>query len=154
MHRSIVFALSLGATTLAAQEAPLVGAWQLSFPSGMRVENGVQSLTMATGVLTLRTKGDSLVGELITDPPPGSSPRPPLQLAAKAGAGDAVFLSRSKAKVNIHGGEREITMLSTWRLRAKGDSLTGTVERELEGLDAGIQGANPVTGVRRKGKVG
>jgi hypothetical protein len=72
-------------------------------------------------------------------------------MAAKVSEGGTVFTSRSKAKVNIHGGEREVTMLSTWRLRARGDSLTGTVEREIEGLDAGIQGANPVSGIRRKG---
>lgn len=151
MRRSVVLALSLCTTALSAQQPPLVGAWQLSFPSGMRVENGVQSLTMATGVLTVTVKGDSLVGELVTDPSPGSSPRPPGHLAAKAIGGYAVFISRSKATVNIHGGEREVTMLSTWRLRARGDSLTGTVEREIEGFDAGIQGEHPVTGTRRKG---
>lgn len=150
MNRSIFVALSLCSSALSAQQ-PLVGAWQVSFPSGMRVENGVQTLIMATGVLTFATSGDSLIGELVTDRSPEVTPRPPVHLAAKAGPGQLVFHSRSPAKINVHGGERPMTALSTWRLAAKGDSLTGTVEREIEGLDAGIQGANPVTGTRRKG---
>jgi hypothetical protein len=151
MTRAIVCLLALCSSSLPAQQQPLVGVWQISFPAGARIENGTPTPIMATGVLTVEAKDDSLVADLVTDPSPDLPARPPVRLVAKAGTGDAVFISRSKATIRTNDSAREATVVSTWTIGAKGDTLGGTVERKLEGFDAGSQGPQPVTGTRRKG---
>lgn len=151
MTRAIVCILVLCSSALPAQQQPLVGVWQVSFPVGARIQNGTPTPIMATGVLTVEAKGDSLVADLVTDPSPDLPARPPIRLAARAGTGDAVFISRSKATIRANESEREATVMSTWTIGAKGDTLAGTVERKLEGFDAGNQAPQPVAGTRRKG---
>ena len=55
--------------------------------------------------------------------------------------------------MNQNGSESTVIVVSTWKLAVRGDSLVGTVARELEGYDTG--GANPpaepVKGSRKKG---
>lgn len=150
MTRTFVVVLTLCSSALQAQQQPLVGAWQISYPAGLRIENGAPTPIMATGWLTIEAKGDSLIAELVTDPSPDLPVRPPARLAAKASAGDATFISRTTATLNINGAEREATAVGTWMLGARGDTLSGTVERMLEGHELGTQGPKPVTGTRRK----
>ncbi len=152
MTRPIVLLLALAGSTLQGQHQPLVGVWRISFPAGMRVENGVPTPIIGSGTLTIEAKGDSLIGDLVADSLPGRPARPPAHLAAAAGSGQIVFNSRTKAMVNINGDLREVTALSDWTLQAKGDSLSGTLRRRLEGFDDGNPEPGPVTGTRRKSK--
>src|SRR5215813_9725362 len=128
MVRSILFLLVAGASGLAAQQ-PLVGAWDVSYVAGMRVEGGDATPITGSGVLTISAEGDSLVGTLVGNPLPDRPARPPLRLAALAGPEQATFGSRGKATLNRNGVESEVTIVSTWKLTAQGDSLRGTVER-------------------------
>ena len=98
-----------------------------------------------------RPLADSLIGTLATNPAPDMPARPPMRLAAKASTGEATFVAHSKATINVNGAEHEANVVSTWVLRAKGDSLVGTVARKIDSPDAGPQEPRPVTGTRKKG---
>lgn len=150
MTRIMVLALALALTgaPLHAQQQSLAGTWNVTYPAGMRIQGGNATPLIATGVLTIEVKDDSLIGNLVTNPTPDIPARPPAQLVAKVSVGEAVFVSRTEARVNINGEERKTTAVSTWMLRATGDSLGGTVERKLEGLEIGNQGPQPVSGIR------
>lgn len=151
MIRSLVCALLLGSTTLSAQQPALVGTWRLTYPAGMRIENGVPTPIISDGTLTVTAQGDSLIGSLVTDPIPDVPARPPARLAAPKPASDeAVFTARSEATLNMNGEERTATVVSTWRLAARGDSVSGTVERRIEGMEMGGGGPRPVTGTRAR----
>jgi len=150
MNRAILFVLPPLGSGLTAQQPPLVGTWEISFPAGMRMENGIETPLTATGVLTIEAKDDSLIATLVTNPSPDLPARPPARLAARVSAGAASFISRTTARLNINGDEREATAVSTWVLEAKGDILEGTVERRLEDVDMRPQAPRPVTGTRRQ----
>jgi hypothetical protein len=151
MTRKLVALLFLIPAALPAQQQPLVGTWQVHFQAGMRIENGDATPIFADGTLTVKPIGDSLLATLATDPAPGMPARPPVRLAAKATADEAKFVAHSKATINMNGSESEADVVSTWILRAKGDSLVGTVERKIDSPHAGPQEPRPVTGVRKKG---
>lgn len=148
MLYAIAFVCALCGLAPQPQQPALVGVWRISYQAGMRLENGAATPLMATGTLTVAVKGDSLIGTLVTDPAQGFPRRPPTRLAAAAGAGAVVFVSRSRATLNINGERTAATALSTWRLRARGDTLSGTVARRLEGVDVPPQEPGPVTGRR------
>jgi hypothetical protein len=116
----------------------------------MRIDDGHATPLIATGLLTVEIKEDSLIASLVTNPSPDIPARPPARLVAGLTTGDAVFVSRTEARLNINGEERKATAVSTWMLRATGDSLGGTVERRLEGFEMGNQGPQPVSGIRQK----
>ena len=137
--------------TLQAQNQSLAGTWLVNFQAGMRIEDGVATPLMGTGTLTVQPAGDSLIGMLATTPGPDMPSRPPMRLAAKASTGEATFIAHSKATINMNGVEHEANVVSTWVLRAKGDSLVGTVARQIDSPDAGPQEPRPVTGTRKKG---
>ena len=151
MFRAI---LVLGALTtptlLSAQQTALVGAWKISYPGGVRMENGEQTVLWATGTLTVDRQGDSLIANLVTDPGP-ERPRAPIRIAAAASADPAVFEYRSQATVNVNGEESTVQSISLWSLRAVGDSLAGSIERRIEGPYAQRMAPQPVSG-RRQGK--
>jgi hypothetical protein len=151
MTRAFVVLLVLSHGALHAQQQPLAGAWHITFPAGMRIEDGVTTPIMATGSLTVQPAGDSLIATLATDPGPDMPARPPLRLAAKSGSAETTFIGLSKATINMNGAEHEASVTSTWVLRAKGDSLSGTVARKIDSGEAGPQEPRPVTGVRKKG---
>lgn len=153
MIRTLSCLILLNATALAAQAPSITGSWQLSYPAGVRNENGNITVLHGTGVLTVVAQGDSLIGTLAADPNPEFTPRPASRLAGKATAGEATFVSHSEATLSMNGEERTATVVSTWKFKVQGDSLVGTVERKLEGYDieGGSQPPQPVTGVRRKG---
>ena len=152
MTRALLCLLALKTTALAAQQPSFVGAWQVAYPLGARVENGNVTPQMATGVLTIVTQADSLVGTLVMDSTPEMPPMPARRLVAKAGAGEATFVSRSEVTLFVNFDERKATMINIWNLTIKGDSISGTVERTLEGFGAADQGPLPaVTGSRQKG---
>ena len=115
----IIAAIGLFPSASRAQDQLLTGTWSIGFAGGVMVQNGVPTVTKRTGTLTVVVKTDSLIATLVTDPVEGQPPRPDVRLAAKAGPGDAVFVQRSKAQLNINGAMQEATAISTWTLRAK-----------------------------------
>ncbi len=147
---SLVAFLTLGSASLHAQQQPLVGVWLVNFQAGMRIEDGMATPLFATGTLTIQPVADSLIGTLATNPAPDMPARPPVRLAAKASTGEATFIAHGKATINVNGAEHEANVVSTWVLRAKGDSLEGTVARKIDSPDAGPQEPRPVTGTRKK----
>ncbi len=147
----VIAAIGLCPSVSKAQDQPLTGVWSIAFPAGFKIQDGVMTVTTRTGTLTVRVQADSLVATLATAEAEGQPPRPDVRLAANAGAGDAVFVQRSKAQLNINGAMQEATAITTWSLRAKGDQLEGEVDRKIEGADAPSPGPQPVTGTRIKG---
>jgi len=155
MLRLVVAATAVAMATIVtpsqAQGAhPLIGAWDVKVPAGTRVENGVPSVIMGTGKLTVEAAGDSLVVHLAVDPIEGMPPRPPVRFAARAVPGAVEFISRSTVHINFNGNEQEGVSIGTWSLSAIGDQLTGTVSRRVEGFDMPSPGPQPVTGTRAR----
>ncbi len=151
MKRTIALLLSglAFAVPARAQQSPLVGVWQLSYPAGIRMENGARTVMMGKGRLTVAIEGDSLVGTLVSEPMPDAPPRPPARMSAPMGSGSRTFVARTKATLNLNGEEREATAVSTWTLTAAGDSLSGTVERRIDGFPVAAQDPQPVSGTRQ-----
>lgn len=148
--------LALLASVVAAdppprQEHPLVGAWEITFSGGTRVENGVSTEITVKGKLTVERHGDSLIAVLATEPPPGRPKRPDARLATLAKAGEITFVQRSTAQLNMNGTMQEATAVSIWKLTATGDRLAGTVDRSIEGMNMPTAGPQPVSGSRVKG---
>jgi len=115
----------------------------------MRIENGEATPLMVTGVLTVVAAGDSLIGDLITNPSEELPARPPARLTAPlTGGGEAVFISHSEATVNRNGESGKATVVSSWRIGVRGDSLVGTVERKLAGFEMANLDPQPVRGSR------
>ena len=151
MTRKLVLLLTLCHGVLAAQQQPLAGTWQVTFQAGMRIADGEATPIMASGTLTVKPEADSLIGTLVTNPAPDMPERPPVRLAAKASSGEATFTAHGTATINVNGAKHEAAVVSTWVLRARGDSLEGTVERKIDSPEAGPQEPRPVMGVRKKG---
>lgn len=148
MRHALVM-LSLLASPLAAQGTPLVGKWKITFPAGMKNENGVVTRLTGTGILSVEQVNDSLIGTIVADPEPGVPARPNRRLAAKAvGGSEATFISVGKGRIERDGEVREVTSIGTWKLKVAGDSLSGTQENRLEGIEMPSAGPQPVTGVR------
>jgi hypothetical protein len=147
------FALLLAALVLPrlahAQSHPLVGEWSVSYVGGMRIENGERVPLTVKGVLTVATEGDSLIATLKSEPIEGQPARPPARFAAKSAAGKVTFVQRSEATLNMNGEQSKRTAISTYILEATVDTLTGTLARQIEGLDIPIE-PQPFNGTRAK----
>ncbi|HWA17076.1 MAG TPA: hypothetical protein VG817_11615 [Gemmatimonadales bacterium] len=150
MRRAAVL-LSLVAFPLAAQDAPHLGTWKLNLPVGARMENGAATTIMGSGTLTIERVGDSLVGALTLDPMPDMPPRPSSRLVAPAtGETEVTFTSTGTGTIKANGVEQQLVSVSTWILRANGDSLSGTVERRMQGVAMPMGGPQPLTGTRTR----
>jgi len=147
------FALLLAALVLPrlahAQSHPLVGEWSVSYVGGMRIENDQRVPLTVKGVLSIAAEGDSLVATLKTEPPAGAPARPPARFAARSVSGKVTFTHRSEATLNMNGEESKRISISTYVLDAAADALTGTVTRQIEGMDFPIE-PQPFTGTRVK----
>lgn len=144
----VVLATMLSTSSLAGQGS-LVGVWKVSYPAGARVENGEQTAIMGTGTLRIEQRGDSLIGELVSDPVADLPTRAPTRMAGPAGAGPVSLIARTTGTVDINGEARPVTAVSTWRLEAKGDSVVGTLSHRVEGLVGMAQDPGPVRGARQ-----
>lgn len=132
-----------------AQAHPLAGKWTIEYAGGMRIENGEPTPILAKALLTITEVGDSLIATVRMEPNPNLPPRPEGRFAALKAAGNEItFKQRSEAKLNTNGEERTMTAVSTWILKADGEALTGTLGRELEGMDMPLPPPQPVTGRR------
>lgn len=135
---------------LAAQAHPLVGDWAVDVPAGMRIQNDEAVPVMAKGTLTVVAEGDSLIATLKLEPHDDQPSRSPTRLAAKVTAGAVTFVSKSEAKMNMNGEETTHIAISTYTFESSGDTLKGTVAREIEGVDLSMGGPQPITGKRVK----
>jgi hypothetical protein len=134
-HVAPLFLLLLLPGVLRAQSHPLAGNWEISIAVGATVERGVTTPIIADGLVSLGIDGDSIVGTLTLEPPPGFPARPPARLAAGIAAVPSVFVVTSQATIDINGEETTRKVTSTYTMTAKGDELEGTVERAIEGGD-------------------
>lgn len=132
------------------QQLVFSGTWEVSYASGVRVENDVSTPIVTSGLLVIEQTGDSLVGALHPAPKPGQPAQVPSRLISRSGSPPGVFVSTGIAKVQTGHGKGEVTVISTWRLRVVADSLVGTVERVYEGLDLPSQEPQAVSGHRRR----
>ena len=151
MSRPVVLGLlaALGATSLAAQ-SPLVGVWLVTYPAGVRIENGEQNAIMGTGQLRVEAHGDSLLGEFVPNPAPDlPSPRP-TQMTGRAGPGPISLVAQQSTMVEINGTQRPVRFTSTWELDVRGDSLVGTLSHHVEDSTVSAQPPGPVRGVRQR----
>jgi hypothetical protein len=147
----LVTALLVMPTLLGAQSHPLVGVWDVQVPAGMRMENGEVTPIMAKGSYTFAIVGDSIIGTLKNDPIEGQPPRPAARVAAKVVAGPVTFATQSEAKMVMNGEEMTRTAYITYVFDVSGDTLKGTVERRIEGVNIMAGGPQPITGTRGKG---
>ena len=129
-----VGAVILAATGLRAQPThPLVGKWTIEFQRGQRMENGSVTPIMGSGELVVTARGDSLVATLTTSGTrPDGSVAPPAVMTGKANGGQAVFVHRATAQLNLNGESRSAEATTTWTLRVNGDALDGTMLREIK----------------------
>ncbi len=148
-RRFLLLALALCPALAQAQAHPLVGQWDISLVAGMRIENGEQVPINAKASLNIAVEGDSLVATLKTEPVEGRPARPPARFAAKTTAGKVVFVQKSDAKLNMNGEEMTRTMVSTYTMEASGDALTGTISREIVGMEMPVS-PQPLSGTRAK----
>ena len=150
LPRHVLAALfALSPLTARAQMSPLVGKWTIEYAGGMRIENGEPTVILAKALLTITEVGDSLVATVRMEPNPDLPPRPESRFAAlKVSGNDVTFKQRSEAKMNMNGEEHTATAISTWILKVDGDVLTGTLGRELEGMEMPMPPPQPVTGRR------
>lgn len=130
-----VAAVILCATGLRAQaNHPLVGTWTIEFQRGQSMENGTVTPIMGTGELVIVAAGDSLKATLTVGARPDGSVPPPAVMMGAATGGQAVFVHRTTAQLNMNGEQRTTEAITTWTFSAEGDALTGTMARELPGL--------------------
>lgn len=151
MSRMIPLALVLLlCPLLAVAQEPLVGTWKVNYPAATSVQNGVQTLIMGTGTLRIAPRGDSLVGELVSDSVPGFPRRAPTLMTGPAGRRVVSLVARLKGTVEVNDESRPVTVTSTWELEARGDSVVGTLSHSVEGTDGIAQDPGPVRGTRVK----
>lgn len=151
MSRMIPVALVLVLTAQPAlAQGSLVGTWKVSYPAATSVQNGVQTLIMGTGTLRVEARGDSLVGELVSDSVAGFPPRPPTRMTGPAGRGVVSLLAHLTGTIEVNGESRTVSVTSTWALEARADSVVGTLSHSVEGTDGIAQDPGPVHGTRLK----
>lgn len=131
-----------------AQSHPLVGSWNLELVAGQRVENGSVTPILATATLVVVAAGDSLIGTLTVAPIEGAPQRPPARLAGKRVDGTMTFVSRTEGTMQMNGESRTIEAISTWTLSVTGDTVEGTVAREIIGVSMPAIEPQPVKGRR------
>ncbi len=143
--------LSASPALLSAQTSPFIGDWSVEVTAGMRIENDEPTPIRAKARLSIVAKGDSLVATLVVDPIPDTPPRPPATFATARVPGSEIrFVQRSQATLNMNGDERQATVVSTWTLKVDGDTISGIVAREIEGMMGPGMPPQPVSGTRVK----
>ncbi|MBK8248392.1 MAG: hypothetical protein IPK85_13445 [Gemmatimonadetes bacterium] len=127
-------AVVLTATGLRAQTThPLVGKWTIEFQRGQRMEDGRVTPIMGSGELVVSARGDSLLATLTTfGTRPDGSVSPPAVMSGTADGGQAVFVHRTTAQLNLNGEARSVDAVTTWTLKVAGDALEGSMLREIK----------------------
>lgn len=125
-----LIALAPGAAQGQASPA-IVGKWTIEYERGRRVENGEATPIMGSGEITIRQSGDSLVATLVTAAREDGSVPPPATFGGRTKGEDAIFVQHQTVQITINGEQSARPITLTWTLRAAGDALTGTLDREL-----------------------
>lgn len=141
-------ALLLVAPPLAAQGHPLVGKWAIELQVGFVSKDGETVPLMGKGTLTFAVEGDSLIGMMQIEPGEGEPVRPPARLAAKLVVGPVTFVRKGSLTTNSNGELQTHPLTNTYRLDADGEALTGTVRRDIEGVESPAGGTTAITGKR------
>jgi len=135
---------------LAQSPHPLVGTWNIEYERGRRVENGETTSIMGTARLTIEQQGDSLVATFESGARPDGTKAPPSRVAARATSPEVVFTQAQTATLTINGERQERSMTLTWSLIADGDTLGGTLRRDLPMMPEPLP-PTPVKGTRVRG---
>ncbi len=154
MSRRLLAALLLSASAavthaLPAQSAsPLVGKWTIEFERGRRVEDGQVSSVMAKGTMTVTQQGDSLIATFDLPPRDDGTPVPSMRIVGTDGPQGAVFVQVQKITLNMNGEATTHDAKVTWSMKATGDTLTGSIAREMPMMEP--QEPGPLKGTRLK----
>ncbi len=141
------------APAVAIQPSPIAGQWTIEWELGRRVENGDVQLIRATGVMTVKPAGDSLVATIdMKSRSDGRPVTPPLTIGGKATAAGAVLSQIQQLRFNVNGDERGVDVKVTWTLTANGDALSGEIVRDMpaEMVPVGPMPPATITGTRVK----
>ena len=84
-----------------AQSNPIVGKWSIEFAAGMRIEDGVPTVLMAKGTLTIAADGDSLVATLHVEPSAEIPARPDARFTTRMHTGTVIFEQHSQALLAV-----------------------------------------------------
>lgn len=138
------------AAPLGAQSHPVLGTWAIEMQDGVKVVDGQPEPIMGKGTMVFSIRNDSIVAVLTMEASENVSGRPPIKFATKFADGPVVFIKKGKAVTMSNGAQEEVEIVSTFRFEAKGDALTGSVERSFGKLDNPMAGTSPITGTRVK----
>ena len=148
---SAMLAVSSSAMAQVSSKADaVVGAWDIEYARGQRVENGEVTNMMAKGRIVIAISGDSLVATLDQPPRPDGSAVPRAVLGGRIVDGKATFVQKQTAQINLNGDVQSRTVMVTWSMTAAGDTLTGTVDRNMPGMEMMKVDPAPLTGTRHK----
>ncbi len=152
MLRSVMLAGLIAAipATVHAQAHPLAGTWSIEYPEGGRIEAGQASLMTRKGTLTVEARTDSLIGTLAPQPIEGQPARPAMRFAGARVDGTATLAQRSEGRMVRDGEESVRIMITTMMLEVSGDELSGSVGRQIEGMEVALHDPQSLKGVRVK----
>jgi hypothetical protein len=136
--------------SLQAQAAPtVVGRWSIEWELGRIVENDDVRTIKAAGTLTITESGDSLIATIDVRSRSDNAPLPrPSTIGGRRTADGATFVQLQQVRMNMNGEEHVRQAKVTWTVRAKGDALTGEMQREIEGATLAGPAASAVSGTR------
>ena len=144
----LLLASALAAPLSAQAPSPLLGTWSIDWEVGRRIMNGDVTSIKAKGTLLIAASGDSLLATVTTvSRDDNAPPRPPVTLGGRLTATGAEFRQRSEAIMNTNGEERKQVITSTWTLTLNGQTMKGTIAREVPGMLQG-NAASELTGTR------
>jgi hypothetical protein len=149
MRRALLLIALLVPTIATAQTHPLVGTWNVSVPVGVRIENGEPTPITSTGTMSVTAVGDSLIAMLDLQAPEGMPKLPARRMAGVRRTGEVLLTYIAEAKMYTPDGTTQTNKaVSRFALTVAGDTLRGTVAREVEGMPG--MDPQPVTGTRAK----
>ncbi len=144
-----LLAAALSAPLPAQTPNPLVGTWSVEYEVGRRMEDGQATSIMGKGTFTIVSSGDSLLVTIQAPPRPDGSVVPPSTVGARISNGTAVINQKQTARMNINGEVTVHEVTITWNLQASGDTLSGTMAREIPMMSEPLA-PSPVKGTRVK----
>lgn len=140
----------LGAAPLQAQNSTsAIGQWAIEWELGRRVQDADVQVIKATGTLTVKTDGDSLVATIAVKSRSDGAPLPStLTLGGRASATGAVLSQVQQMRMNVNGEETVHNAKVTWALTVHGETLHGEVTRQMPMMIEGAGAPSAVTGKR------
>lgn len=138
---------TLAATAQAQATSALVGRWEVELEVGRRVENETVTPIRAKATLEIVAKGDSVAATIqMPARPDGTVPAPTTAIGPRNG-NETIFVQSLEAKLNLNGEVTTVPTKVTWVLKADGNTISGTVLREIPSLSMPTE-PSPLTGRR------